>query len=87
MAINMSSGCSHNGSSVMGNTLVLVLDSGNLHPNQEYVFSLEVREGIRKSYAQQNVFVLDGPVPSLDLRWVEFWGERGRWGKRGREEG
>ena len=56
----------------MGNTLVLVLDSGNLHPNQEYVFSLEVREGIRKSYAQQNVFVLDGPVPSLDLRWVEF---------------
>jgi hypothetical protein len=78
----------------MGNTLVLVLDSGNLHPNQEYVFSLEVREGIRKSYAEQNVFVLDGPVPSLDLRWVEFWGREGggvregrRRGERGKEVG
>ncbi len=66
--------CFHNGSDVFGNTSVLMVDSGRLQPDREYVFKLEVREGTRNSYAEQYVFVLDGPIPTLDLRWVEILG-------------
>ena len=74
MATNVTSypwssiGCLHNGSDIIGNSSILVVDSKELSPLQEYVFRLEVREGTRASYAEQNVFVLDGPVPTLDLR-------------------
>ena len=47
---------------------MLVINSGSLYPDQEYVFTLQVKEGSRVSYAEQNVFVFDGPVPTLDLR-------------------
>jgi hypothetical protein len=68
--VTSSLGCFHNGSNAIGNTSVLMVDSGNFHPDQEYVFSLGVMEGTRQSYAEQNVFVFHGPVPTLDLRWV-----------------
>lgn len=73
MATNFtSSGCFHNHSDVITNSSMLVVDAERLGRNNEYVFGLEVKEGVRRSYAHQNVFVLDGPVPSLDLRWVKI---------------
>ena len=70
MATNFTSlhGCFHNYSDIITNSSVLVVHAERLDRSREYVFSLEVKEGIRKSYAQQTVFVLDGPVPSLDFR-------------------
>ena len=62
----------HNHSDVTTNSSVLVVYGERLERNKEYVFGLELKEGVRRSYAYQNVLVLDGPVPSLDLRWVKI---------------
>ena len=87
MATNFTSlsGCFHNHSDVITNSSVLVVYGERLERNKEYVFGLELKEGVRRSYAYQNVLVLDGPVPSLDLRWVKIAIEVGGEGGEGSE--
>ena len=60
--------CFKNSNVILSNSSVIELSTADLFNYEGFVFGLEVKEGTRESVFQQIVFVIDGPVPSLDLK-------------------